>query len=35
MENGNGTGYTGELKCSTLVRAEQERAFEDFATAEG
>ncbi len=35
MENDNGNGSTGELKFSTLVRAGQERAFEDFATAAG
>ena len=35
MENGTANGYTGELKFSTLVRADRERVFEAFATAEG
>lgn len=33
--NGNGDGYTGELKFSTPAQAEQDRAFGDFAAAEG
>lgn len=35
MDKVSENGYTGELKFSTLVRAERERVFEAFATAEG